>query len=249
MAALAEGTHEPFVERITIRSGDRTLVPAIHARPEGLPLAAVVLLPDIMGIRPLFDDICRRVTSHGIAVVAPEPFAHVDDAASLDVDAHMAHMSQMRDEVQLDDIARAANRLVVDDDADDVAVLGFCMGGMYTLKAAGNIGWRSGATGPFERAVAFYGMIRVPDQWRGPGHGEPLDALRRPEACPVLAIIGDRDVWTPPDDVAALDAIPNVTVVRYPEAEHGFVHDPDRPAHRPGDATDAWRRAVQFLNG
>ena len=120
------------------------------------------------------------------------------------------------------------------------------MGGMYTLKAAGNVG---SATPRFERAVAFYGMIRVPDRWRGPGHGEPLDALRGPEACPVLAIIGDRDVWTPADDVAALDALPNVTVVRYPGAEHGFVHDPDRPAHRPADAADAWRRAVAFLNG
>jgi carboxymethylenebutenolidase len=73
--------------------------------------------------------------------------------------------------------------------------------------------------------------------------------LRGPDACPVLAIVGERDVWTPPDDVAALDALPNVTVVRYPEAEHGFVHDPDRPAHRAGDAADAWRRTAEFLNG
>ena len=45
----------------------------------------------------------------------------------------------------------------------------------------------------------------------------------------------------------ALEALENVTVVRYPDAEHGFVHDPDRPAHRPDDAADAWRRAVAFL--
>lgn len=241
MAALAEGTHEPFVERITIRSGDRTLVPAIHARPEGLPLAAVVLLPDIMGIRPLFDDICRRVASHGIAVVAPEPFAHVDDAASLDLDARMAHMSQMRDEVQLDDIARAANRLVVDDDADDVAVLGFCMGGMYTLKAA--------ATGRFDRAVPFYGMIRLPDAWRGPEQRDPLDTAAI--TCRTLAIFGGNDPFTPTEDIDALRALwsglPDHEVVVYPGAEHGFVHDPDRPAHRPDDAADAWRRALAFL--
>jgi carboxymethylenebutenolidase len=91
-------------------------------------------------------------------------------------------------------------------------------------------------------------MIRVPDAWRGPGHGEPLEALRSPGACPVLAVIGERDVWTPPDDVAALEAVANVTVVRYPDAEHGFVHDPERPAHRADDAADAWRRAVAFLS-
>ena len=90
-------------------------------------------------------------------------------------------------------------------------------------------------------------MIRVPADWRGAGHGEPLDALRGPQACPVLALVGERDQWTPPDDIAALEELPNVTVVRYAEAEHGFVHDPDRPAHRPQDAADAWRRAIAFL--
>ena len=36
-------------------------------------------------------------------------------------------------------------------------------------------------------------------------------------------------------------------MVRYPSAEHGFVHDPDRPAHRADDAADAWRRAIAFF--
>ena len=31
------------------------------------------------------------------------------------------------------------------------------------------------------------------------------------------------------------------------EAEHGFVHDPERPAHRPEDAADVWHRALAFL--
>ena len=44
---------------------------------------------------------------------------------------------------------------------------------------------------------------------------------------------------TPPGDVDALEAV-GVIVARYPEAEHGFVHDPARPAHRPDDgAADA----------
>jgi carboxymethylenebutenolidase len=119
-----------------------------------------------------------------------------------------------------------------------VAVLGFCMGGMYTLKAAG--------LGRFDRAVSFYGMIRVPERWHGPDQHEPLDALRRPGAATVLAIIGERDPWTPAADVAALEAT-GATIVRYPEAEHGFVHDPARPAHRPRDAADAWTRVTTFL--
>jgi carboxymethylenebutenolidase len=39
-----------------------------------------------------------------------------------------------------------------------------------------------------------------------------------------------------------------VEVVRYEGADHGFAHDPSRPAHRPDDAADAWRRAVAHLS-
>jgi carboxymethylenebutenolidase len=111
---------------------------------------------------------------------------------------------------------------------------------MYTFKAAG--------TGRFDRAVSFYGMIRVPERWQGPGQGSPLEALGAPAACPVLAILGGQDPYTPPDDIAALRALGDrVTAVVYPEAEHGFVHDAGRANHRADDAADAWRRAVEFL--
>ncbi len=62
----------------------------------------------------------------------------------------------------------------------------------------------------------------------------------------VLAIIGERDHYTPPDDVKALEAT-GVTVVRYPDAEHGFAHDASRPAHRPHDAADAFARAREWI--
>jgi carboxymethylenebutenolidase len=74
-----------------------------------------------------------------------------------------------------------------------------------------------------------------------------LEVLATPEACPVLAVVGGRDSYTPTDDVEALRALPNVEVVVYPDAEHGFVHDPERPVHRADDAADAWRRVAAFL--
>jgi dienelactone hydrolase len=64
----------------------------------------------------------------------------------------------------------------------------------------------------------------------------------------VLSIIGERDRYTPPADVDALAMVPSVTIVRY-DAEHGFVHDANRPSHRPDDAADAWRRCFAFLDG
>lgn len=241
MAALIEGPHDAEVERITLRGVDDEPVEAIHARPLGLPSSGVVLHPDIMGIRPLFDDMARRLATHGLAVVVPEPFARLPGREALELMGRMEHVAELDDALQLGDLERGADYLVVHDDVSELAVLGFCMGGMYALKGA--------ATGRFDRAVAFYGMIRVPEAWRGPSLAEPLDAAG--EACPTLAIFGGVDPWTPAADVDALRAAwsdrPDCEVIVYDGAEHGFVHDPERPAHRADDAADAWRRTLTFL--
>jgi carboxymethylenebutenolidase len=89
-------------------------------------------------------------------------------------------------------------------------------------------------------------MIVPPEHWRVPRR-DPIDMLQRPEACPTLAILGGKDRWTPADDIEKLRAVPNVHVAFYPEADHGFAHDPDRPTYRADDAADAWRRALAFL--
>jgi carboxymethylenebutenolidase len=243
MAELVPGTHEVDVEQIVLRGADGAAVDAIHARPDGMPLAGLVLHPDIGGIRPLFDDLCRRLATHGFAVCAPEPFARapVEVRADADVSARMGFVSQLDDDLQIGDLEIAADYLVVHDDVREVGVLGFCMGGMQVLKAA--------ASGRFDRAVAFYGMIRVPDDWVGPKTRQPLDTAG--DVCPTLAIFGGVDPYTPPEDIDALRAAwtdrPDCEIVVYPEADHGFVHVPERPAHRPADAADAWARALKFL--
>jgi len=63
-----------------------------------------------------------------------------------------------------------------------------------------------------------------------------------------MAVAGTEDHWTPPEDLAELENA-GVTVVSYVGADHGFVHDPSRPAHRADDAADAWDRALAFLSG
>ncbi len=243
MAELILGTQDVDVEHIVLRGADGTAVDAIHARPDGMPLAGLVLHPDIGGLRPLFDDLCRRLATHGFAVCAPEPFAAapVEVRADADVAARMAYVSQLDDDLQIGDLETAADYLVVHDDVRQVAVLGFCMGGMQVLKAA--------ASGRFDRAVAFYGMIRLPDNWVGPKTRPPLDTAG--EVCPTLAIFGGVDPYTPAADIDALRAAwadrPDCEIVVYPEADHGFVHVPERSVHRADDAADAWRRTLAFL--
>ncbi|MEA3076225.1 MAG: carboxymethylenebutenolidase [Actinomycetota bacterium] len=203
--------------------------------PDGVALRGLVLAPDVGGLRPLYDDMAARLAAEeGWAVAVVEPFPGreswpVEDrlGARIDVGAMVA------------DLVAAAAHLEAEADVRRVGVMGFCMGGMKAYRAAG--------TGRFDRAVSLYGIIRPPEQWSEPGH-DPLDDLARPECCPVLAICGGADPYTPPDDIAALKAVGAHVVVRvYEEAGHGFVHDPSRPSYRPDDAADAWRWAIEFL--
>jgi len=198
------------------------------------PSRGVVVVPDIMGLRPLFDDMVERLaTENEWSVAAVEPFPGRE---SMTLEERMNAMGALDDERQLADIVAAAHLI----NLERVAVLGFCMGGMYTLKAA--------ATGRFDRAAPFYGMIRVPDAWRGPNQRDAIDVLNDAPgtAQRVLAIIGTADPYTPPNDVDDLEAA-GATVVRYEGAEHGFVHDASRPSHRAADAADAWRRVTDWF--
>lgn len=199
-----------------------------------------MLAADVMGLRPLFDAMCARLAEeHQWAVCAPEPFPGQEH---LSLDGRFASMPEVTDDQRLGDLLAAADLLASPEiGCERIGILGFCMGAMYTLKAAG--------TGRFDGAVAFYGMLRVPGKWRSPGQGEPLDWLSRPSPTRVLAIVGGRDAMTPPEDVAALRALGDrVEIVLYPDAEHGFAHDPARPSHRPDDAADAWSQAIRFLD-
>lgn len=245
MAELVEGRQDTIVEHRTLTRDDCE-VPVVHARCEGMPRAGVVLHPDIMGLRPLFDDMARRIASHGFAVCAIEPFARrsADErAATQDGMQRMGWPPELDEETQLGDLSAAADLLVVEDDISRVGVLGFCIGGFYTLKAA--------ASDRFDAAVAFYGMLRVPDGWRGPGQRDPLDTAD--QVCPTLAIFGAADTWTPPADIDALRAKwagrSDCEIIVVEGAEHGFVHAPDRPVHRPDDAAMLWQRALDWLAG
>ena len=213
------------MSRVTLPSG----TPAELALPSGPASRGVVLAPDIMGLRPLFDELCARLAAdHGWAVCAPEPFPGRE------------HLPQDKREVGSNDDAFVLGDLIAAADllgVEPVAVLGFCQGGMWAFKAA--------AAGRFDKAVAFYGMVRV--GWARAGHSQPLEELRK-AIVPVLAIAAGRDHLVPLDDVEALRTLPNVEIVVYPEGEHGFVHDPARPTHRPDDAADAWRRVIAFLS-
>src|SRR5947199_6605099 len=113
MGALAEGTHATEVEtRALVRDDCEVLV--VHARTDGMPRAGIVVHPDIMGVRPLFEDMARRLASHGFAVAVVEPFGRVDAAtraSTADPSVRMGWIAELDDQDQIGDLEAAADLL------------------------------------------------------------------------------------------------------------------------------------------
>src|SRR5918911_448064 len=89
--------------RITLPSGTK----AELARPDGTPTRGLVIEPDIMGLRPLFDDLVARLArEHGWVVCAVEPFPGRED---LDLDGRRRAAAQNDDTKMLGDLVAAAD--------------------------------------------------------------------------------------------------------------------------------------------
>jgi dienelactone hydrolase len=192
----------------------------------------VVVIPDIGGLRPLFTEMCDRLAAeHGWSVASFDTWAGRSETT---IEERMAAAGLLDDSVVQADAAATADLLGV----EPVAVIGFCQGGMFSLKGA--------ASGRFDRAVSFYGMVRLPDAWSTATMAETLDVLAAGDPAPILMITGTDDPYVPAADADDLEAT-GAEVVRYEGAGHGFVHDADRPTHRAADAADAWARVATFL--
>ena len=117
------------------------------------------------------------------------------------------------------------------------------MGGRVTFLVAGHV-----ALGA---AVAFYGGGVVT------GRTEAMPSILHLAASmrtPWLGLFGDADGSIPVDDVetlrGALEAGAGVdtSIVRYPDAQHGF-HCDVRDSYDPAAAADGWRRTLDWLDG
>lgn len=247
MALLEQGRWDATVAHISVERSGEAPLDAILAWPEpkydGETFHPLILLPDIFGIRPLFDDIAQRLASHGWCVLAPEPFSRIPRKVreGMEIEARFAAMPDLVDSLQLADMKACAAYLAAMPECTGgkPGVIGFCAGGYYAFKTA--------QAGIASAVVAFYGMLRTPATWDGPGHYGPLDS--EPARTPTLAWFGSLDPWVPLADVETFAATwrgPHRAVV-IEGADHGFVHDPDRPAHRPEDAVMCWQESLRWL--
>jgi carboxymethylenebutenolidase len=227
---------------VTLMSADGTLVAAYAARAAAPSGAGIVILPDVRGLHPFFEELALRFAEAAIDAIAIDYFSRTAGTGRRGADFDYAsHVPLTRHETLNADIAAAAAHLRSQDggSVQRLYTVGFCFGGRLSyLQAASGID----AAG----VIGFY----------GPPVGSNVAGLPAPAeeasrfTCPVLEFWGGADRGIGAEAAQAFDqaldraGVPH-TSVSYPGAPHSFF---DRHADEHAEASaDAWRQMLDFM--
>lgn len=202
--------------------------------------AGVVIVPDVRGLHPFYEELADRFASAGISAIA---FDFLGRTAGTEPRAddfdYMPHVRQTTPKTMFADIAATVDHLTTETKVRRRFVLGFCFGGRIAFLAAAEQPGLSGVVG-------FYGRLSKRDAETWP---VPWEEARRMRA-PVLGLFGGSDPGIPESDVKAFDdALMRAGVEHhlevYPGAPHSFFDRTFREYRT--ECEDAWRRVVAFI--
>lgn len=224
----------------TLTSRDGTAVSAYTARAEQPSGAGIVVIPDVRGLHPYYEELVRRFAEAGVDAIAVDLYARsAGTGARGEGFEYEPHVQQIAPETIDDDVAAAAAHLRVETDVERLYTVGFCLGGRVSLlQAASGIG-----------AAGVIGMYPWPVGPHRSGLPAPADEAPR-FSCPVLNLYGGADAGIPAEARDAFDhALAEAGVehrsVVYPDAPHSFF---DRKAADFAEAsTDAWHQMLAFM--
>jgi carboxymethylenebutenolidase len=228
---------------VTLTSRDGTQVPAYAARASDPTGAGIVIVPDVRGLHPYYEELTLRFAEAGVDAVAVDLFGRTaDERRRGEGFEHEPHVLQLSANGVNDDVAAGVHylRSAEGGEPERLYTTGFCLGGRISfLQAAAGLG--------LSGVIGLYGWPAGPHRT-----GLPAPADEAPRfACPVLAIYGGADAGIPAEVREAFDAaldaasVPHRTVV-YDGAPHSFF---DRKAADFADASDgAWGEMLTFMD-
>lgn len=225
---------------LTLAAADGTRVAAYAARAERPSGAAIVVIPDVRGLHPYYEELALRFAEAGVHAVAIDPYSRSAGTGKRGEGfEYEPHVGQLSAEGASADVAAAVAHLRGGDGAVRVYTVGFCLGGRISLlQAASDAG--------LDGVIGFYPWPVGPHRSTLPA---PADAAARFQ-CPVLTLYGGEDAGIPAEVreqfAQALDeaGVEHVSVT-YDGAPHSFF---DRRAAEHADASsDAWRRMLEFM--
>jgi len=223
---------------LTLTSRDGTAFAAYEAVPESPSGAGIVIIPDVRGLHPYYEELVLRFAEAGVHAIALDLYARTAGSGERgDGFEYEPHVLQLDPGKVNDDVAAAVAQLR--DRTERLYSLGFCLGGRISLLQA--------ATG-----LGLAGVIGMYPWPVGPHRsGIPAPADEAPRfACPVLAIYGGADAGIPAEQRVAFEralesaSVEHRTVV-YDGAPHSFF---DRRAADHADASAAaWDEILGFM--
>jgi carboxymethylenebutenolidase len=260
-------------EEVVLRAGDGGRFAGLLARAEKPSGAAIIVMPDVRGLHPYYEELALRFAEAGVDALAIDYFGR---SAGIGIRERptdfdfMSHVGEARFSNLSWDVQAAAEMLraleptgAAGGAAGDVAnaaggaagTLGSAAGGARRpVRAVFAIGFCFGGRLAFlantlgldlAGSIGFYG-------WPVGARGDipaPADSTGLMTG-PVLGIFGGADRGIPPEavetfrDALAATGIPH-EVVSYPAAPHSFF---DRKAEDFADASaDAWERVLAFI--
>jgi carboxymethylenebutenolidase len=223
---------------LILETADGNRLRAFSARAKDPDAPGVVILPDVRGLHPFYEDLAVRFAEAGVHATAIDYFGRTAGINDRDDEFDfMVHVRQITTEGMQADVAAGISH--VGSAGRPVHTVGFCMGGRFSFNCAAD---QPGLAG----VVGFYGG----PQGSGPDDPRAPIALAPGYRCPVLGLFGGADGGIPTDAIerfrAALDGagVPNELVV-YDGAPHSFF-DRTYEQHREA-CDDAWRRVLAFV--
>jgi carboxymethylenebutenolidase len=217
---------------------------AFRARATTPSGAGIVILPDVRGLHPFYEELALRFAENGVDAVAIDYFGRTAGVGQRgDAFDYVPHVEQVTWPNVSEDIRAAVRHLRMEDEGRVAALFttGFCFGGRLAyltatlgLDLAGSIG--------------FYGIPVGAGRGGTPAPADVTDAMTNP----ILGVWGGADSASPPDAIARFDeALARSGVehrfVTYDGAPHSFF---DRKADQFADASKrAWDETLTFVRG
>ena len=229
---------------LTLEAADGNRFRAFRARAIAASGAGIVILPDVRGLHPYYEELALRFAENGVDALAIDWFGRTAGLGRRDDDfEYMPHVNQTTWAGISADIRAAADHLRMADEwrVESLFTVGFCYGGRIAflsailgLDLAGSIG--------------FYG---VPV---GAGRSDipaPIDFVGDMKN-PILGLFGGADQGIPPESIAAFEAALRMADVDHrlvvlEGAPHSFF---DRKAADFAEASArAWEETLTFVRG
>ena len=229
---------------IVLTSADGTRFAGYCATAQQPGGSGIVILPDIRGLHPFYQDLALRFAEAGVHATAFDYFGRTAGVGTRDDEfEHMPHVEQTRPDTIAADVSAAVAHVRSPEGgaAENLFTVGFCFGGRNSFNQAARGHGLAGVIG-------FYGRVAE----REPGDADAPVLLAKKYEYPVLGLFGGTDRSITTQDVEefrralAAAGVPN-ELVTYDGAPHSFF---DRTfAQYREECDDAWNRMLGFVRG